>query len=301
MDTDLNKKTPSKKIAWLVITVIVLLLLAVGAGIYIWKQQQEMSVMVEQFGLEKEELFDEYNDLSLQYEGYKFSVGNDSLVSLLQNEQMKVQRLLEELKTVKATNAKRIGELKKELELLRTIMRGYVRQIDSLNTENTQLKEENVKVNKRYEQATATLSQVSKEKDKLVERVTLASKLETTGISVAALNNRGKSTKKLSNAQQLAISFNIVKNITAPVGEKTIYIRIMKPDGDVLMKSRDNLFTFEGKSINYSSRRVIEYEGEEIPVTIYWDIEEYLSPGEYRVHIFADGNVIGQKTFTLEK
>lgn len=289
------------KTKWLVISIIVLLLLSVGAGFYIWKQQQQMSVLVEQFSLEKEALFDEYNELSFQYEGYKFSVGNDSLVSLLQNEQMKVQRLLEELKTVKATNAKRIGELKKELELLRTIMRDYVRQIDSLNTENTQLKEENLKVNKRYQQATATLSQVSKEKEKLAERVTLAAKLETTGIKVVALNSRGRETKKLSNAQQLAISFNVVKNITAPVGEKTIYIRIMKPDDDVLMKSRDNLFTYEGKSINYSSRRVIEYEGEEVPVTIYWDIEEYLSPGEYRVHIFADGNVIGQKTFTLDK
>ena len=291
----------STKIKGLIATIVVLLLLAVGAGLFIWKQQQQITVMAEQFSLEKESLFDEYNELSLQYEGYKFSVGNDSLVELLQNEQVKVQRLLEELRTVKSTNAKRIGELKKELELLRTIMRGYVRQIDSLSIANQQLKEENVKVNRRYEQEKANVSRLSKEKDQLTERVTMAAKLETSGIRVAALNSKGKETNKISRAEQLAVSFNIVRNITAPVGEKTIYLRIMKPDNDVLMKSRDHLFSYEGKSINYSSRRVIEYEGEEVPVTIYWDIEEYLSPGEYRVYIFADSHIIGQRAFTLEK
>ena len=291
----------STKIKGLIATIVVLLLLAVGAGLFIWKQQQQITVMAEQFSLEKESLFDEYNELSLQYEGYKFSVGNDSLVELLQNEQVKVQRLLEELRTVKSTNAKRIGELKKELDLLRTIMRGYVRQIDSLSIANQQLKEENVKVNRRYEQEKANVSRLSKEKDQLTERVTMAAKLETSGIRVAALNSKGKETNKISRAEQLAVSFNIVRNITAPVGEKTIYLRIMKPDNDVLMKSRDHLFSYEGKSINYSSKRVIEYEGEEVPVTIYWDIEEYLSPGEYRVYIFADSHIIGQRAFTLEK
>ena len=291
----------SKKVKWLIAAIVMLLLLALGAAFFIWKQQQQITVMTEQFVIEKESLFDEYNELSLQYEGYKFSVGNDSLVELLQNEQVKVQRLLEELRTVKTTNATRVSELKKELDLLRSIMRGYVRQIDSLNVANAELKEENQKVNKRYQQATANVTRLSKEKEQLTERVTMAAKLETSGVSVIALNNRGKVTNKISRAQQLSVSFNIVRNITAPVGEKIIYIRIMKPDGDVLMKSRENLFSYEGKSINYSSRRVIEYEGEEIPVTIYWDIEEYLSPGEYRAYIFADSHIIGQKSFTLEK
>ena len=291
----------SNKVKWLIAAVVILLIVGLVAGYFLWQQQKQMAVLVDQFNIEKEELADEYNELSLQYEGYKFSVGNDSLVSLLENEQVKVQRLLEELRTVKATNAKRIGELKKELELLRKIMRDYVRQIDSLNTENTQLKEENRKVNKRYQQVAATVSQLSKEKEKLAERVTLAAKLETTGLRVTPLNSRGKATKRLSKAEQLEISFNIVKNITAPVGEKTIYVRIMKPDDDVLMKSRGDLFTYEGKSINYSCKRTIEYEGEEVPVTLYWNIEEYLSPGTYRIYIFADGNVIGEKTFTLTK
>lgn len=280
--------------------VIVLVLLIAGAAYYIYHQKQQMSDLVETFDLEKEALEDEYNELSLQYEGYKFSVGNDSLVALLSTEQAKVQRLLEELRTVKATNAKEISRLKKELATLRKIMRNYVMQIDSLNRINDQLKEENKQVVKKYQQASSTAASLKKEKEKLTERVTLASRLDATDISVTPVNSRGKLAKKIKRMQQFVVAFKIAKNITAPVGEKVIYVRIMKPDDDILVKSRADVFTFEGKEINYSMKKLIEYEGEEVPVTMYWNIEEFLSPGTYRVDIFADGNLIGQRKFTLD-
>lgn len=280
--------------------VIVLVLLIGGAGYYIYHQKQQMNDLVESFDLEKEALEDEYNELSLQYEGYKFSVGNDSLVALLSTEQAKVQRLLEELRTVKATNAKEISRLKKELATLRKIMRNYVIQIDSLNRINDQLKEENKQVVKKYQQASSTAATLKKEKEKLTERVTLASRLDATDISVTPANARGKAVKKIKRMQQFVVHFKIAKNITAPVGEKMIYVRIMKPDDDILVKSRADVFSFEGKEINYSMKKLIEYEGEEVPVTMYWNIEEFLSPGTYRVDIFADGNLIGQKKFTLD-
>ena len=284
-----------------VVAVIVLLVIAGGAGYYIVHQQQEMNDLVESFDLEKQSLEDEYNELSLQYEGYKFSVGNDSLVALLSTEQAKVQRLLEELRTVKATNAREISRLKKELATLRKIMRNYVMQIDSLNRANEALKEENKQVVKKYQQASSTAATLKKEKEKLTERVTLASRLDATDISVTPVNARGKAQKRIKRMQQFVVNFKIAKNITAPVGEKTIYVRILKPDDDVLVKNRSNLFSFEGKEINYSMKKIIEYEGEEVAVTLYWDIEEFLSPGTYRVDIFADGNHIGKKSFTLEE
>ncbi len=110
-----------------------------------------------------------------------------------------------------------------------------------------------------------------------------------------------KKAKVIKKMEQFVVDFRISKNITAPVGEKTIFVRIMKPDDDILLKSRADVFTFEGKEINYSMKKLVEYDGEELPVTMYWNIEEFLSPGTYRVDIFADGNLIGRKSFTLEK
>ena len=302
MDSEEKKEAKEiNKMSMLVVAVIVLLVIAGGAGYYIVHQQQEMNDLVESFDLEKQSLEDEYNELSLQYEGYKFSVGNDSLVALLSTEQAKVQRLLEELRTVKATNAREISRLKKELATLRKIMRNYVMQIDALNRANEALKEENKQVVKKYQQASSTAATLKKEKEKLTERVTLASRLDATDISVTPVNARGKAQKRIKRMQQFVVNFKIAKNITAPVGEKTIYVRILKPDDDVLVKNRSNLFSFEGKEINYSMKKIIEYEGEEVAVTLYWDIEEFLSPGTYRVDIFADGNHIGKKSFTLEE
>lgn len=98
----------------------------------------------------------------------------------------------------------------------------------------------------------------------------------------------------------MQITFSIAKNVTAEVGEKYIYARITKPDGDVLVKNAGDLFPFEGSEIPYSCRKLIEYTGEEINgVTFYWDVEEYLYPGDYEVEIFADNFVIGRGSFSL--
>lgn len=301
MDTEKKENKEINKISLLIVAVIVLVLLMAGAGYYIYQQKQEMEGLVQTFDLEKETLADEFNDLSLQYEGYKFSVGNDSLVALLSTEQAKVQRLMEELRTVKATNAKEISRLKKELATLRGIMRSYIQQIDSLGRENEQLKVEKTEVVKKYQQATSTAASLKKDKEKLTERVTLASRLDASDISVTPINSRGKLAKRINKMEQFMLNFKIAKNITASVGEKVVYVRIMKPDDDILVKSRADVFAFEGREITYSMKKQIEYEGEEVAVTMYWNIEEFLSPGTYRVDLFTDGNLIGRKSFTLEK
>ncbi|MFC2323625.1 hypothetical protein [Tannerella forsythia] len=293
-EKEIRKKT------FLIMAIVIVLLALVAVGYVIYHQRQQMADMAEMFALEKEELSDEYAELSLQYEGYKFSVGNDSLVALLTTEQMKVQRLMEELRTVKATNTRRITELKKELETLRKIMRNYVIQIDSLNAENGRLRNENERVTQQYRQATSAAAQLTREKEKLTERVTLASRMDATAIQVRPVTSRGKDAKKIDKIAQLVLTFHLAKNITAPVGEKNIYVRIMRPDDDILTKPNSGVFAFENRNISYSMMKTIEYEGEELPVTMYWDVAEYLSPGTYRVDIFADGHLIGRKSFSLQ-
>ena len=297
---DNKEKKEINKLSLLIVIVVVLVLVVAGGGYYIYHQNEQMEGLVQSFDLEKEEMEDELNELSFQYEGYKFSVGSDSLAALLSTEQAKVQRLLEELRTVKATDAREISRLKKEISTLRKIMRNYVVQIDSLNTENERLKDENKQVVKRYQQANSQAVALKKEKEKLTEQVTLASKLDATNIEVTPLTSRSKPAKRIKKMQQFRITFQIAKNVTAEVGEKTIYVRIMKPDDDILVKSRANVFMFERKEITYSIKKLIEYEGEVVDVEMYWNIEEFLSPGTYRVDIFADGNLIGKKNFTLD-
>lgn len=301
MDAEKKETKEINKMSLLIMAVAVLLLIIAGAAYYIFHQQKQMEDLEQTYTLDKEQMEDDLNDISLQYEGAMFKVSNDSLFSLLSTEQTKVQRLQEELRTVKATNTQEIARLKKELQTLRKIMRNYVVQIDSLNRVAERLTVEKNEAVKKYQQASSTATTLKKEKEKLTERVTLASRLDATGINVTPVNGRGKLAKVIKKMEQFVVDFRIAKNITAPVGEKTLYVRIMKPDDDILVKSRADVFTFEGKEINYSMKKLVEYEGEELPVTMYWNIEEFLSPGTYRVDIFADGNLIGRKNFSLEK
>lgn len=290
-----------KKTTYILILIIVLL---VGGSVYLFfslqKKDEVIYEMVQEFELQKEALSDEYSQLALQYEGYGLRIGNDSLATLLDAERYKVQMLLEELRTTKATNARRIAELRKELETLRGIIRSYVAQIDSLSRLNSKLREENQVVTRRYHEEREQVLTLSEEKKLLTEKITLASILQARNITVEMLTEKGKKATRLNKIAQLKFTFIISKNISAPTGEKYVYLRIIQPDESPLVKRNDNVFPFEDRYINYSARRPIEYEGEDLPVTIYWDVEEYLHPGNYRVELFADGYIIGNYSFSLK-
>lgn len=292
--------TGSKNIKILVAVIVLLVLGILIAGYFIFNQKTQISELQEESNLSKQQLEDEYESLAVQYEGFKINIKNDSLLQKLNNEQTKVQRLLEELKTVKAENKTEINRLNKELASLRKILKSYVVQIDSLNRANEELRQKNKEITNKYQETSRTLNEVSQEKQNLTEKVTLAAKLDATSISVSATNNKGKVQKKISKVEQLVVNFTITKNITAEPGERIIYVRIMKPDDDVLVKSRTNVFRYENKDLNYSMKKIIEYGGEEVAVTMYWNVEEYLMPGTYRADIFADGSRIGSRSFTLD-
>uniref|UniRef100_UPI003FF15630 hypothetical protein n=1 Tax=Phocaeicola sp. TaxID=2773926 RepID=UPI003FF15630 len=258
---------------------------------------QEMQQL---FEVEKEEMENEYSNFANQYDELQIKINNDSLYQKLEQEKLKTQRLLEELRQVKSSNAAEIMRLRKELKTVRAVMRTYIIQIDSLNRIKQQLTSENQSVKKKYNEATQQISSLSEEKKTLNEKVTLASQLDATHITVTPTNKRGKKTDRIKRITRLDISFTVVKNITAETGQRTLYVRITKPNQEVLTKSAANTFPYENRNIAYSIKKYIEYTGEEQNVAVYWNVEEFLQAGTYRVDIFADGNLIGSQTFDLD-
>lgn len=288
-----------KKNTLLIVAGSLLILLLIGVTILLISEKQTNKELVMEFNLDKEDLENQYTDFARQYDELKLTVSNDSLSVLLEQEQLKTQRLLEELRTVKSSNATEIRRLKKELASLRKVMIGYINQIDSLNRLTTQQKEIIADVTQKYNAASRQISNLSEEKKNLTKTVTLAAQLDATNISVQPTNKRGKTAKKVKDIVKFKINFSIVKNITAETGERTLYIRITKPDNDVLTKSPSNTFPYENRELVYSIKKYIEYNGEEQTVTVYWDVEEYLYAGTYRVDIFTDGTLIGSQSFNL--
>ena len=284
----------------LIIIIILLVIIIGGVSFYAFRQNQENKEMTELFAIEKEEMENEYTTFATQYDELQVQINNDSLRIKLESEKLKTQRLLEELRQVKSSNAAEITRLKKELKTVRAVLRSYVMQIDSLNRINEALTTENKEVKKKYSEATRQINTLAQEKKTLNAKVTLAAQLDATNINVQPKNKRGKTAKKVKDVKKIAVSFTIVKNITAKTGERTLYVRIAKPDNDILTKSASDTFPYENKELAYSIKKYIEYTGEEQTVTVYWDVEEYLTAGTYNVYVFADGTMIGQQSFNMK-
>jgi len=282
----------------------VILALIIVAIVLVNKSKQkdrEMVEMIEVMNFEKEQVEKEFKDLSTEFDGYTSNLKNDSLIKLLDREKSRVNELLEELRVTKSTNAKRIAQLKEELATVRKVMIHYVNQIDSLNAENKELKTENKEVKRKYQEATETVQQLSKDKENLNQVVTRASKLDINQFNMTPLNSRNRKVGLFSQIANLQFDFTIAKNITAQPGNKTVYLRLMRPDDEVMIKSPNNLFAFENRNINYSAKKDIEYTGEEISEVIYWKVEEIIQKGDYRADFFIDGSRVGSFTFTIKK
>ncbi len=281
--------------------IIVLLIAAVGIlGFYLHKNKVSTEEMTKLFEMEKEEMENEYSGFAVQYDELQVHISNDSLIRQLEKEKIRTQQLLEELRQTKATNASEIRRLKKELATVRAVLRTYIVQIDSLDQVNKQLAQENTQVKQKYTEATKTIDNLAKEKEIAEEKVSLASQLDAAAITVTAKNKRGKTENKVKNVTKFVIDFTIVKNITTKTGEKIIYVRLVKPDGDALLKNPDDKFKYENTELGYSIKKYIEYTGEQLQVTLYWDVEEFLHAGTYNVFIFVDGVMIGEQSFTLD-
>jgi len=283
---------------------LVIFALAVAVFYFVRQARQkeaEVAEIAEQMDFEKKQIEKEFTDMNQGFDGYTSNIHNDSLIKLLDNQKIKVQQLLEELRITKSTNAKRIAQLKQELATVRTVMIQYVNQIDSLNKVNHILKTENVEVHRKYQAATETVEQLSKDKESLHQVVTRASILEVTNFSMTPLNSKGKKTSWFSQTANLQFNYTVAKNITAQPGDKTIYLRITRPDDDVLTKSPNNVFQYENKNITYSASKNFEYTGDAKNDVIYWKVGEILPKGTYRAEFFIDGNRVGSFSFVFEK
>ena len=280
--------------------ILLLLLLAAGVGYlyYSLDQQKKMNQDMQELAeLDKKEMQNEYEQFAQQYSEMKTQINNDSIIAQLTQEQLRTQQLLKELKEVKANDAREITRLKKELATCRAVIRSYVLEIDSLNRLNENLTAENTRVKGQFEEATRQIESLNTEKSSLSEKVAIAAQLDATGISMSLKDKKGKNTNKVDKAKNIQINFNIAKNVTASNGIRTLYVRIMTPTGGVL--TNGGTFNYENKSLQYSMKKGIEYTGNETPVSMYWNVAEFLSAGTYKVSVFADGQMIGSRNFSF--
>ena len=281
--------------------VIFLTIILIVVIVLLFIQRNEHKSILGSLNAEKDLIQSELNSMVQNYDSLK--TDNDTLNSQLFIAQTKVKDLLLEVGQIKKASYEQISRYQDEVGSLRRIMRNYIVQVDSLNRRNEQLMAENVQVKQEYKEVESRNIALEKEKQQLSQKVERAAMLEALNLTVTGINKKGTEVASRDKAEKLMISFTLSKNITARRGAKNVYVRILRPDQILLIKSKNDLFQYEDLRIPYSAMREVTYEGNELPVNIFWDQEngELFMPGTYTVDIFADGNNIGSTTFAFKK
>lgn len=252
---------------------------------------------------ELQNAYDELNNQFADIENGRNLILDDSVKRDLQmkydNARLQVERLQQELRNQQNMSAAEIKRLKDEIATLRDLLRHYVEEINRLQLENDSLRTENQQIRDHNRQLSSQVQETSRQNEVLNERMTLAERLNVTGLSLTALNKKGKVEKKVEKAKQLRVIFTIPQNNSTPVGAKTIFLRITSPSGQLLGNA--GTFSFEGANVPYTAKTVIEYAGEEIAgITIYWDVNTALTAGQYTVELFADNFRLTSRSFELK-
>ncbi len=294
-----------KKKLTILLTSLGVLIAALVVGLIIFmnksnKQSQQIAQTEQFMEEEKQQMVTEIDAMAGEMDGFSVYVHNDSLLREYDMQKQKIKDLQDELRRTKATDAKRIAELKGEIATLRKLLAHYVRQIDSLNVANQRLTSENIDVKQRYENVSAKAERLAMDKENLSEVVTRAAVLELYNFGFSGLDDRNRKTDRSSRMTNLKFNFTIGKNITAEPGPKTVYLRLTRPDSEVMQKG-NSTFPYENKNIAYSLSKEFEYTGEAHSDALYWKVEEILQLGTYQADFFADGNRIGSFSFRIEK
>jgi len=289
-----TNSSPNRKLT-MILTILVVVL-AASLGVLYMQYQKKMAdnaIVQEALEEQKESLTSELKDMMSEYEGLKSD--NDSLNNQIEKQQSRIKNLL----AINASNLEKIKLYKKELATLREVMKSYIIQIDSLNTKNQKLVAENTEVRNALEDARKNNEDLSREKADMSSKIETAKVLSAKNITVSPLNRRGKDTEKASRTAKIKTSFTIRENSLAAAGEKTIYLRITRPDELVLASSEQDVFEYQGSKIVYSAKRQVNYQNADLDVSIYWDNVGELISGTYNVDLFCEGKLIGSSTFSL--
>ncbi len=286
----MNMEKKLKTIIWVLVAIIVVL---GGVFIYVWTDR---NAMINDLTIDKENLTEQMEQLQTDYAN--LSSTNDTLNQSLNLEREKVAQLIEKVKQTEATNKAKLRKYEKELGTLRSIMRNYIHQIDSLNTLNIALREEASQAKQEAKESKQRYNDLKTTTDDLTKQVEKGSVLRGRGLSMIGMNDKGKATERSSRATRLKTCITLVENSIAKKGARTVYVRIKGPDGILMTSGEQQIFEADGEQLMCSASRDVDYEGQEVEVCIFFQPASQLTKGVYSVDVYTtDGKVASGDTY----
>lgn len=268
----------------IVIALLSVILVAISLLYFsIHRQQMQDNVLL---AADRDSIQNDLTELITEYDDLKYQ--NDSIAANLE----KANQMVEQLKKERRWNYAKLKQYEKELGTLRTVMMGYIKQIDSLNTLNKKLITENVSYRKEISSANLRADMAEERTQELENKVKVGAVIRARDLGMVALNKRNKEVTRIKNAERLRVDFTLSANELAIPGNKAIYVRITSPDGYVLTTDEMPTFEFEGELLSYSAMREVDYQNADLEVGIYYNSTGFAA-GTYQIELYMEGRMIG--------
>lgn len=284
-----------KKMKTIVVVLAAVAVVLAGILAWIWVDRNGM---IGSLKVEKEELKGQMLQLKSDYEG--LSSNNDTLNAQLSAEREKVVQLIERVQNTDVKNRTKIREYEKELGTLRSIMRGYIKQLDSLNTLNIQLREDASVARTEARESRQKFNELQTTTDEYAKQVQIGSVLKGRGVMVTAINSSNKDTDRSSRTAKLRTCLSLVENSIAYKGPRRIFVRIKGPDGILLTSGQEQIFTVDGEQMIYSASREVDYQGSEIEICIFYGGSTNFVKGVYTVDVYTEESKLGSADLLLK-
>jgi hypothetical protein len=291
----------------LMLVLVILLFVSNGVTAYllITKHQENVEIVTQNTDLtvEKDNLKLELEDMLAEIDAV--TTENDEQAAEIAEQRAKIIEMLAEAEKHK-NDAWQIHKLKKETGTLREIMKTYIVTIDSLNTVNEGLVVAKKQVESQLSEQKDQNDELNTTNDALSQKVKLGSKLRV--LDLVSGGQRMKSgtvsreTTRSKRVDKVKTCFTIDENEVSKPGKKTVYLRIIDPNGEVLAldQSQDYMFTYDGKEGLYSRKEEVMYDNDELDLCLYWDVTAELVEGKYIVEVYAEDYHMGTTEFLLK-
>jgi len=292
-----RKQAEQKSNGGLKAAMIALIVVALGLGAALYYVMSSKNKLVNELNDEKADLTEQIVALQSDYEN--LSSEYDSINAQLDSSREELAQLVERVKKTEATDRAKIRQYEKELGTLRSIMRGYITQIDSLNTLNHRLTEEAAVARQEATETQRRNEELSRQVEDLTGKITASSVIKAHNFVMYAFNNNDKVTDKANRVVRFLVNLTLAQNDLAPRGPVRVYVRVTDPDGNLLSDGRGTTFTYGGQTFEASASREVDYQGEEIDLGIYINNVGAFQKGIYTVDAYTTQAQLGHGELLL--
>ena len=291
-DEPVSDEAVKKSIRGYRVVIIMLAVILAGISALYFNINRQQQRDYELLKVDRDSIQSNLSHLITEYDSLKFT--NDTIAARL----VEANEMMEQLKRERRWNYAKIKEYEKEVGTLRSVMRNYLKQIDSLNNLNKKLVAENVTYRKEISTARLRADVAEEKASELENRVRQGAVLRARSISMVALNSRYNEVSRVKNATTLRVDFAISSNELASPGNRKVYLCIKSPDGYLLTSESMPTFEYQGMKVGYSAVREVDYQNEDVEVSIYYRGSGF-TEGSYAIEIYTDGNLIGTGSVSM--